>query len=246
MLWLKVAVAGRSEPLNFLLDSGAGASVIDLSSGRRLGLKLGEHQGAVGVGGRADAYRVSGFEARVGGAGVPVASSLLAIDLSGPSRACSLHVDGLIGVDFFRSHIVRIDFATQTLHLLTRSEINTAGCEILPLAARNDTFCTRISINGHASEWLRLDTGCDSALEWVVNRQEARQLGSTTVGLNASSVRNIQTEVQLGGLHLAAVKTGLHSSAIFAGESGLIGNGLLSRFVVTIDAGQHRCLLARR
>jgi predicted aspartyl protease len=41
-------LAGSGEPLNFLLDSGAGASVLDLTVARRLGLELGESQNVQG------------------------------------------------------------------------------------------------------------------------------------------------------------------------------------------------------
>lgn len=244
MIWLKVAVAGRGAPLHFLLDSGAGASVVDLATARRLGLKLGERQTAIGASGRADCYRVDGFDARV--EGVPVATTLLALDLSGPSRSCCRHIDGLIGADFFRDHIVRIDFAAETIQLLERSELNSSGCQVLPLTQRNDTLCARVSVDGNAPDWLRLDTGCSTTLEWVVNGDEAKKRGLTNAGANAAAVREVQTGVQIGALRVAAVKTGLHTKALFAGESGLIGNGLLSRFTVTIDAARHCCLLASR
>ena len=244
MIWLKVTVTGRGEPLNFLLDSGAGASVLDLSVARHLGFKLGQRQTVVGVQSRSFAYRVEGFEARVGG--VPVATSLLAVDLSGPSRGCSQRIDGLIGADFFRDHIVRIDYAAQTIRLLQRAEMNPAGCEILPLAKRNDTLCARVSVDGNAPEWLRLDTGCNTTLEWVADGDRAKKLGITTIGLNSGSVRELHTDVQLGEKRIASVKTGVHTEQMFAGESGLIGNGLLSRFTVTIDAARQRCLLSSR
>ena len=101
-------------------------------------------------------------------------------------------------------------------------------------------------MDGNAPEWLRLDTGCNSALEWVVTGGKAKQLGLTTVGLNSGSVRDIHTDVQLGTKRLAAVPTGIHTAQIFSGEAGLIGTGLLSRFTVTIDPAQRRCLLAAR
>src|SRR5262249_28644214 len=44
LIWLKVAVSGKSEPLNFLLDSGAGISAIDLQKARSLGVPLGNRQ----------------------------------------------------------------------------------------------------------------------------------------------------------------------------------------------------------
>lgn len=244
MIWLKIAVAGKGEPLNFLLDSGAGASVLDLAAARRLGLKLGERQNVQGVHSRSVAYRIAGFTAHAAGIAIP--SSLLAIDLSGPSRSCHQRIDGLLGANFFRDRIVQIDFAAQTIRLLQRDELNAAGCEILPLKTRNDAFCTRVSVDGNAPAWLRLDTGCNSALEWVVTGAKAKKLGFTTLGLNSTPVREIHTDVQLGTRRISAVKTGIHTAQMFAGEAGLIGNGLLSRFVVTIDASNRRCLLGSR
>ena len=241
MIWLKVAVPGKSEPLHFLLDSGAGASVLDLAAAKRLGLQLGASQNVQSVHSRSVAYRVEGFTACAAGVAIP--SSLLAVDLSGPSAGCHRRIDGLLGADFFRDRIVQIDFAAQTIRLLQRDELNAAGCEILPLTTRNDALCARVSVDGNAPEWLRLDTGCNTALEWVVTGGKAKKLGLTTLGLSAGSVPEFHTAVQLGAQRIAAVKTGIHTGQMFAGEAGLIGNGLLSRFQVTVDADKARMLL---
>ncbi len=244
MIWLKVATAGQPEPLHFLLDSGAGASILDLSAARRLGVKLGRPQTVQGVYGRSVAYEVGKFEARVGAVAVP--SKVLAFDLSGPSRGCHRRIDGLLGADFFRSHIVQIDFAAQTIRLLESREFNPVGGELLPLASRNDAWCARVSVDGNTAEWMRLDTGCNTALEWVATGTRAKKLAGTTVGLHSGSAREVSADVQLGAHRISAVKVGLHTRPMFAGESGLIGNRLLSRFVVTIDAAKKRCLLAAR
>lgn len=244
MIWLKVAVAGKIQPLNFLLDSGAGSSVLDLSAARRLGLKLSHPVTVLGVNGRAFAYRIEGFDARA--ANVPIASSVLVVDLSGPSKRCHQHIDGLLGSDFFLNHIVQIDYKTQTIHLLQRNEVNLTGGEVLPLTKCNDTLCARVSIDGNAPELMRLDTGCCTTLEWVVTRDKMKKLGSTTIGLNSCSMREFHSNVQLGAIRIASVKTGIHTAQMFAGESGLIGNGLLSRFTVTINAAGRLCLLTSR
>ena len=244
MVSLKVTVAGKSEPLNFLLDSGAGASVLDLGAAQRLGIKLGASQSVQGVSGRSTAYRVKDFAARAADVAIP--SSLLAVDLSGPSRACHQRIDGLLGADFFRNRIVQIDYAAHTIRLLERNEVNAAGCEVLPLTVRNDAFCAHVSVNGNSSEWMRLDTGCNTALEWVVTGDKAKKLGGTTLGIHSGSVREIHTDIQLGEKRITAVKTGIHTGQMFAGEAGLIGNGLLSRFTVTFDAAKRRCLISGR
>ena len=48
----------------------------------------------------------------------------------------------------------------------------------------------------------------------------------------------------IGGYAFEKVPTGLHETAIFPGEAGLLGNALLSRFsTVTIDAKAGRVIL---
>src|SRR3954463_8040287 len=81
MIWVNVSVSGQAAPLHFLLDSGASASVLDLSTARQLGTQLGAAQSVQGVHARGTAYRLPGFSAQV--AGAPVPSSMLALDLAG-------------------------------------------------------------------------------------------------------------------------------------------------------------------
>ncbi|MEP6956577.1 MAG: aspartyl protease family protein, partial [Chthoniobacterales bacterium] len=57
MIWLKVAPNDGGAPLSFLLDSGAGASVLDLGTARRIGMKLGRSETVQGVSGRTTAFR---------------------------------------------------------------------------------------------------------------------------------------------------------------------------------------------
>ncbi|MDQ3621330.1 MAG: aspartyl protease family protein [Verrucomicrobiota bacterium] len=244
MIWLKVAVVGQMEPLSFLLDSGAGASVVDVDTARCLGLKLGRSQSVQGVHTRSVAYRVDGFRGAV--SGVPAPSSVLALDLSSVSNGLRRRIDGLLGADFLRERIVQIDYAAQRIAVLSRNELNIAGAEILPLARRNDGVCVRVSIAGQAGEWMRVDTGCNSALQWVMSKTKARKLGPTSVALAGKAVRSVHASVRIGSSRFNDVETGLHTAQIFPGEAGLLGNGLLSRFTVTIDVPRNRLILAQR
>ena len=244
MVWLKVHLAGRTEPLNFLLDSGAGASVISTDAARQAGLKLGRAESVQGVHGRSVAYRVEGISGKIGI--TPVASSMLALDLRSVSFACGRKIDGLIGADFFRDRIVQIDYSAAKVRLLNRAEASHIGGNILPLARRHDAWCVRVGVAGQAPEWMRLDTGCNSAIEWVLTASNARKLTATAIGLATRSSRSIQADVALGSERLPGVKVGVHQTPIFSGESGLLGNGVLSRFVVTIDEAKGRLTLAAR
>jgi Aspartyl protease len=232
LIWLKVDLVGKSEPLNFLLDSGAGISVIDLRTARSIGVHLGNRQIVQGVNGQGSAYRVNDLQAVCGGLALP--KSVLAVDLRALSDRCEQHLDGILGVDFFRSHIVQIDFIEGRVRILEKCDPNLANCEILPIRICNDAFCVPVRVAGNPAQWMRLDTGCDATLEWVVTGTEKPRTGRS-FGPSGVSVRHISTSVQLGKLCFKAVTTGVHREQIFPGEDGLLGNGLLSKFRLTID-----------
>jgi hypothetical protein len=58
--------------------------------------------------GQGIAYRVNDLQAGCGRIAVP--QSVLAVDLRALSGCCEQPIDGILGVDFFRSRIVQIDF----------------------------------------------------------------------------------------------------------------------------------------
>jgi hypothetical protein len=243
MIALRVKCADQAEPLSFLLDSGAGGTVFDLAAARRIGLSLGRRAKVQGVSGECDACCVKNIAASVGG--VPIAREALALDLSGVSRACGVRVDGLIGLDFFRGRAVQIDYAAHKVRLLERTELGQAAGKTIPISLRGDSACVRVSVGDRPAEWMRVDTGCDSALEWAGNLgggNKTRPSFATARG----SQRRIRADVTLGSESLHDVAIGLHDHPLFAGEAGLVGNALLSRYQITFDLAGHRLLLNAR
>jgi predicted aspartyl protease len=244
MVWLKVEVPGKQTPLNFLLDSGAGSSVVDLATARQLGLKLGSTQTVQGVHTEGMGYRVNSFAGKL--VGIPVPERMLALDLSAVSRRCHQKIDGLLGTDFFRGRTVEIDYANEKIRLLARNEARFAGGVLLPMVIRNDAMCIKVSIDGQPADWARVDTGCNSALEWVESGAIAPGFSKTSVATMSGSARHRSADVQLGSHQLRGVTIGVHTERIFAGEAGLLGNGILSRFKVTFDVDGRRLLVAAR
>jgi hypothetical protein len=240
LIWLKVDVTGKSEPLNFLLDSGAGTSAIDLQTARDLGVHLGNRQMVQGVNGQGIAYCVNDLQAGCGGVTLP--KSVLAVDLRALSGCCEQPVDGILGVDFFRGRIVQIDFTKGKVRILGKCDLNLANCEILPIKMCNDAFCVPVRVSGNPAQWMRLDTGCDAALEWVVSRTDKRQTSRSSIGLSGIPAHHINTSVQVGRQYFNAVNTGIHGKPIFPGEAGLLGNDLLSKFRLTIDQPGNRVI----
>ena len=92
---------------------------------------------------------------------------------------------------------------------------------------------------------MRLDTGCATALQWVTaDLKTSAQSDKPAIGLAELAIPQAKTTVSLGGKQFDQVPTGIHRDAIFAGEAGLVGNGLSSRFkTVTIDTKSARLVL---
>src|SRR5205085_10156039 len=106
-------------------------------------------------------------------------------------------VDGLIGADFFDGKIVQMDFVTQKIRLL-RSRTALSG-ETIELKKRRGIWQIPLSVNDSATAWFRLDTGCASALQWVVTGAAPQTSSSkVSVALTAISLPVTETTAQLG------------------------------------------------
>src|ERR1700678_1033489 len=66
LIWMQVDVARGAKPLNFILDSGAEARVIDLQTARRLKLALGQPVTVRGINATTLGYWTDSLSARVG------------------------------------------------------------------------------------------------------------------------------------------------------------------------------------
>ncbi len=245
LLWVEALTAESPSPLSFLLDTGAGVSVIDLHTAERLKLKPGRRVSVQGVCAHTTGFWPESLTARAGEVLLP--HNYLAVDLNTLSSACKCRVDGLIGADFFGGRVVEIDFAAHRVRLLASLPRAAKGV-VVPLKARQGSLRVAVRVEGGAPQWFRVDTGCSSSLQWVHSRTPTREASSQPAfGLVSSSIAQTQTSLQLGGVRFEGVATGLHDKPLFAGEAGLVGNGLLSRFdSVTIDAIAGRVLLRNR
>jgi len=242
LIWLKAEVPAKTKSLNFLLDSGAGVSLIDLDQARALGVRIRDPESVQGVSGRAVAYRVDDFQANSGGVVLP--KSVLAVNLQAIGQRCHQHIDGILGMDFFRGRIVQIDFAARRVRIVKRDSLSLADCEILPIRICNDAFCVPVRVAENPAQWIRLDTGCDACLVWVVSDPLKRLTEGTSVGLSHFSRNYVKTTVQIGKQRVA-VAAAVHEEPMFSGEAGLLGNGLLSKFRLTIDEPGNRIIFER-
>jgi hypothetical protein len=245
LLWVQVCVPETPRKLEFLLDSGAEASVIDLHTAKEIGLALGAPVPVRGVHASTQGHWCGAISARASGLALP--NRFLALDLASLSGSCGRKVDGLIGADFFRNKVVQIDFSREKVHLLNPKTVRGAGA-MLPLEVRRCGMRAAISVEGQKPRWFRIDTGCASALQCVTGQVDATACSpKIAVGLAEVAIPQTRTTVKIGGETLHGVETGLHKTEIFPGEAGLIGNGLLKQFgTITIDAVEGKLILGAR
>jgi len=229
------------EPLHLLLDSGAGASVLSLRTAQRLHVPLGKTENVRGVGVDSAARQLSGVTASANG--VTLSSIPLAVDLSAADQLCSQPVDGLIGVDFFKNRVVQIDYLRHVLRI-TPAARRTGAEQRLPVKTINGIMCVPVGVNDSTVRWTRLDTGCNDSLHWVVPKSAAHGAhNAVSIGFVTDESDTSLTSVALGKHSLRTVKTALHGAPLFPGEAGLLGNGILSQFLVTVDWSNHQVLL---
>lgn len=230
-------VRAGERTLAFILDSGAEISLLDCVVAEDLALKRGRTERIAGVTRRTKGYWVRNFAGTLGGIELP--GKMLAVNLEALAGRFDRRVDGLIGADFLKNCSVQIDYGRKTVTL----GASAAGGTEVPLAVRNGVFCVKARVDGGRSGWLRIDTGCADAVHWSGDVAEAGRDRGKSVAVSRRHTQSQPVTLTLGELRLAHVPAVLRGSAIFHGEAGLLGSGLLRRYVVTIDAPGRRLIL---
>jgi hypothetical protein len=199
---------------------------LDLHDGERVSVK--------GVGGATHGYWPQRLQASAHGINLP--RNYLVVDLCELEHSCKCPVDGLIGADFFDGKRVQIDFREGKIRLL-KSAVRVADSTSILLKQRRGVWRVPVRVNDGREQWMRLDTGCATDLHWVNQTAHAqRESSRLSVALTEFAVPTAHTSVAIGAKVFSGVPTALHGSEIFTGESGLLGNGILSRFDrVTLD-----------
>jgi len=241
LVWLEVHVSGRSEPLHFVLDTGAGVTVINAEVAKELNLKPGKRLSVRGIQGNAPARWMKGFAATVASVSLP--EKVLALDLSNISSHCRQRIDGLLGADFFHGHKVQLDFVDRQLRVDSSCKSLSAEAIQVPIEQRNDAWCAVARVNWNRPCWLRLDTGFDGELHWWPGTgKENPATADSTVALNVGSTTDNLSSLEIGSLTFGGVNTTILPRQLFARESGLIGLQLLSQYRLTFAVDERRVI----
>ena len=265
LIFLQARVNG-SQPLWFVLDSGAVPFfAIDARRARALGLAV-EPFGTVGGGGGPNAYEVGrtrGVSIRLGD--VEFADQNPDVIALGPLEAIAGRpLDGLIGRDLFVRHVVEIDYVGSRIVLHDpRSYTDSKHGESLPLTMRNGHFFVPARITMPGQEPLDgrflVDTG-GGFVTAVLTAPFAKSNGLPARDRKTIADRSLAGlggEIRLLALRASSLMLGnlsLREPVVFISQDeggalaspdydGLIGGGVLNRFTVTFDYSRRRLIL---
>ena len=234
LIYVQASVNG-SEPLWFILDSGAPDSLIDSSAASRLNIKAAS-AGTIHGAGKGDVAAGDAGAVRftVGTSTTTVAHAKL-VDLSKVSLP--MKCEGLLGAEFFDQYVVRIDPAEHTVALFDPSTFVYKGNgKSMPLELTNSRLYVRVGLavqpGAVVERRLRVDTGSEDAIDDDTVRSSAT-LQKTTLG------NGLGTSYQdVSGVY-ETVAVGPYTFHHVWGPAGavpIIGMEMMRRFTLTFDA----------
>jgi predicted aspartyl protease len=259
-----VKVCAGDAPLDFILDTGAGATFLDLNHARQLGLKVGSAFTVQGAGaGSVAGGRIEGGAVSLVGTDIkqPVLS---AIDLSNlPSRE-GHRMDGILGYDFISRFVVAIDYVKQELRLYDPNSFKYSGSgTVLPVTffsnhphintevrlADGTTLPARmiVDVGSAASLSLAKPFVDENQLRSRVGPTVRRRSGGGVGGATWSDLGRV-AGLRIGNLELSNPTTTLFgdSAGVFSARGtwvGNIGGEILRRFTVFLDYKHNRMIL---
>src|SRR2546421_1742040 len=204
VIFLQVRVNG-SEPLWFVLDTGADGTLVDSDRAKTLGIKVsggddvgGAGQNSVAAGMAKDvSFSLPGvnFQAR----------EVLVIPLSNLNRFIGRVVEGVLGHDFFSRFVVEVDYAARIINVYDPKSFQYSGPgDSIPLELKDNgpSVRARLNLPGRAPVEgnFRIDTGGAHALILhtpFVKAQKVLESISKTIAAPAAGVGG-ETSVRLG------------------------------------------------
>ena len=239
----------------FLLDTGAQATVIDSQLAAQARLHLGHAVDLAAPGGDIAARRTGGVVLRLAG-GPSARVDATVTDLSDTARAMGLPLAGVLGVDFLRRFVVRLDYPAGVVSLTESDASSPPPADAVPLRFNDLPFAAaRVSRGGRTAEGVfQIDTGSNTAVEfWRPFAQQAFPdahgapgQGVGVGGPEATSRGHIDA-LEIAGRRIEALTVNFadetRPSGAGADYAGVIGGPAWAALVLTLDFPRRRMWL---
>jgi predicted aspartyl protease len=250
LIMLPVFTSGRG-PYWFVLDTGAGPTLVSNELAEALALPRGEVEEGMGAAGKMSLVKSEVPALSVGDETIEKVPVSIA-DLSFIGRAIGAQVDGDLGHSFLKHFALTLDYGTNSLSLVRPAEGRKArwneeeGIQFRLAHPEKPLVIVPAVVNGMGPFDFALDTGASST---VVSMELARQLGlameqipDLTAGGGRIGAARVQLEsLSVGGArreNLAAAAAdffGTLSAAVGTKLHGIVGYNFLRHYRVTLD-----------
>ncbi len=239
---LKVSVNG-SEPVWFILDSGASGCVVDTALAQKLGIKVeGEKQGTGAGKGTFKVLFAQHVTYGFPGLSLPVDESYV-IDLSSQPALLGRYVGGILGYSFFAPYVVDVDYDAHILTLYDSEKYVPVGHTIpFTLFKHTPHIRVRLVVGGHRAleREVLVDSGSQDAVDDDLLAQSPDRLeviGGVGLGQEFPTILGRADTLALDSFTLPRPFGA-------TGGTGLIGNEVLRRFHVAFDYPHARIFLS--
>jgi len=258
-IYLKVLVNGKDSAY-FVLDTGAGASCIDLTFAKNIGLEAVGKFEAKGVGGSEDAgfLEIQSLELE----GLKMSKQkLVSLNISPMEIYEGREMNGILGYDFLSRFVFEIDYQNNKITFYDPKIFNYNGRgETLELDLYGNTPHIKGIIDGKYEGLFTLDTGSRKSLdlnapyvqeyEFLKKYPKAIEaFAGAGIGGQTKSLQARIKSIQIGSFLIKEPITGLSlaEEGAFKSEKtqGNIGGGILKRFKVIFDYEHKKVILEK-
>lgn len=253
-IFIPVVVNGREQL--WVIDTGAGMSVLDMAFAEEMGLELEGDMKGVGAAGTVDVsfanlppYELEGI--RFKGQAVAV------IDMSELLRRIGIETVGILGFDFLSRFVTKVDYANELVSFYDPESFEYKGDgHELDVHIKESVFETQATLDGaHSGTWL-FDLGAGTThLETAYAVREGYTEKHGVLGMGHGAGNEVLRKVvkadsmQFAGFTVYKPKIsfgyGGTDTTLTADKIGILGNTLFRDFVLYVDYANERVIVEK-
>ena len=183
LIFVRVAI-GNGPPGVFLLDTGAGVTILDTPFAAAAQVKLGDPIELLGGGGGTGARRAENVRLTLAGGSVDAEVDPTFASLTQIGQGMRTHLDGVLGDDLLRQFVVTLDYRTGVVRL-DPPNTGSPPADAVRMGGLVAPFVSaHVQLGGRGADAnFQIDTGSNTAIEfWAPFARQAFPNASVTPG----------------------------------------------------------------